>query len=60
MGRNGAKSLGEATGSWAREMGSQEVGRGSLGGMEADWLFRALEGVGGGNSGTGEPEGEEC
>lgn len=29
--------------------------------MEAEWLFRALEGVGSGNSGTGEPEGErEC
>lgn len=32
VGRNRAKSLGEATGSWAREMGSQEVGRGSPGG----------------------------
>lgn len=44
VGRNRAKSLGEATGSRAREMGSQEVGRGSPGGgMEAaDWLFRAL------------------
>ena len=32
VGRSRAKSLGEATGSRAREMGSQEVGRGSSGG----------------------------
>lgn len=46
MGRSRAKSLGEATGSWAREMGSQEVGRGSPGGNEGGMAVWAWEGAG--------------
>lgn len=53
VGRNRAKSLGEATGSWAREMGSQEVGRGSPGGNGGGLAVPGLEGVGSGNSGAG-------
>lgn len=53
VGRSRAKSLGEATGSWAREMGSQEVGRGNLGGNGGLMAVWALEGVGSGNSGRG-------
>lgn len=46
VGRSRAKSLGEATGSWAREMGSQEVGRGSPGGNEGGMAVWAWEGAG--------------
>lgn len=48
VGRSRAKSLGEATGRWAKEMGSQEVGRGS---PEGNGGGMAVPGFGGADSG---------